>query len=212
MCLSLVNQAKWKQTPVIVVIATAGYAVNSFCGRYFEGNTQISNMLGALTIGILANLYSRLGRHFENAWLDVMEWWQFKMAPRLSKKKRNTWPRPTLSDPESSPVPPEKEPQRAPRKVGYSLAAAAMLPAIFVQVPSGLAANGSLLAGITTANQITGNTTVTTGTTSLGSLDTTAFNVLFSVVQVAIGISVGLFMSALIVYPLGKRRSGLFSF
>ena len=30
--------------------------------------------------------------------------------------------------------------------------------------------------------------------------------------QVAIGITVGLFLSALIIYPLGKRRSGLFSF
>ena len=46
----------------------------------------------------------------------------------------------------------------------------------------------------------------------MGNLDSTAFNVLFSVIQVAIGISVGLFLSALIVYPLGKRRSGLFSF
>ncbi|KFA76008.1 hypothetical protein S40288_00326 [Stachybotrys chartarum IBT 40288] len=213
MCLSIVNQAKWKQTPVMVVMATAGYAVNSFCGRYFEGNTQISNMLGALTIGLLANLYSRLGRHFDNAWLDVVEWWQFRVLPRFSKKKRkNSWPLPSMSDPESSPVPPDEKMQKAPRKVGYSLAAAAMLPAIFVQVPSGLAANGSLLAGITSANQITGNTTVTAGAANIGNLDTTAFNVLFSVVQVAIGISVGLFMSALIVYPMGKRRSGLFSF
>jgi hypothetical protein len=33
-----------------------------------------------------------------------------------------------------------------------------------------------------------------------------------SVVQVAIGITVGFFLAALIVYPVGKRRSGLLSF
>src|ERR1700722_17648338 len=37
-------------------------------------------------------------------------------------------------------------------------------------------------------------------------------NVGYSMIQVAIGITVGLFLSALIIYPLGKRRSGFFSF
>ena len=215
LCLCIVNQAKWRQTPVMTGMALAGFCVNSYCSKYFEGNSQISNMLGALTVGILANLYSRLGRHVENAWLDFVEWWQYKVHPRFSRRRSmnsDTWSLPSLSDPEASSVPPKKE-WRKPRKVGYSLAAAAMLPAIFVQVPSGLAAGGSLLAGITSANQLTGNsTTVDTGPRTIGNLDGTAFNVLFSVIQVAIGISVGLFMSALIVYPLGKRRSGLFSF
>lgn len=215
LCLCLINQAKWKQTPVMLVIALAGFCVNSYCSSYFQENGQISNMLGALTVGILANLYSRLGRHVENAWLDAVDWWRMTVRPRLFRKKRKPcdgWSLPSLSDPESRPGTPEP-PLKQPRKVGYSLAAAAMLPAIFVQVPSGLAAGGSLLAGITTANEITGNsTTVATGTNTLASLDGTAFNVLFKVIQVAIGISVGLFMSALVVYPLGKRRSGLFSF
>lgn len=217
LCLCIINQAKWRQTPVMTLMALAGFLVNSYCSRYFEQNTQISNMLGALTVGILANLYSRLGRHVENFWLDVVEWWEFRMRPRFSKKRSSlhahAWSAPSLSDPESRPGSPEK-PQRAPRKVGYSLAAAAMLPAIFVQVPSGLAAGGSLLAGVTSANALNGNTSAVMDTSArtLGSLDGTAFNVLFSVIQVAIGISVGLFMSALIVYPLGKRRSGLFSF
>lgn len=215
LCLCLINQAKWRQTPVMLVIALAGFCVNSYCSSYFQENGQISNMLGALTVGILANLYSRLGRHVENAWLDAVDWWRMTVRPRLFRKKRKPcdgWSLPSLSDPESRPGTAEP-PLKQPRKVGYSLAAAAMLPAIFVQVPSGLAAGGSLLAGITTANEITGNsTTVATGTSTLASLDGTAFNVLFKVIQVAIGISVGLFMSALVVYPLGKRRSGLFSF
>jgi uncharacterized membrane protein YjjB (DUF3815 family) len=215
LCLCIINQAKWKQTPVMTVMALAGFCVNSYCSKYFENNSQISNMLGALTVGILANLYSRLGRHVENAWLDVVEWWEHQVRPRFSSSRRresDAWSLPSMSDPESSAVPPSKQ-WRQPRKVGYSLAAAAMLPAIFVQVPSGLAAGGSLLAGITSANQLTGNsTTVDTSAKTIGNLDGTAFNVLFSVIQVAIGISVGLFLSALIVYPLGKRRSGLFSF
>jgi hypothetical protein len=48
--------------------------------------------------------------------------------------------------------------------------------------------------------------------TSETDLNTIVFNVGYSMIQIAIGITVGLFLSALIVYPLGKRRSGLFSF
>jgi hypothetical protein len=43
-------------------------------------------------------------------------------------------------------------------------------------------------------------------------MNSVVLNVGYSMIQVAIGITVGLFLSALIVYPLGKRRSGLFSF
>ena len=126
LCLCIINQAKWKQTPVMTVMALAGFCVNSYTSRYFEGNSQISNMLGALTVGILANLYSRLGRHVENFWLDVLEWWEFKMRPRFTRRKRpssDTWTLPSMSDPESRPGSPER-PHRQPRKVGYSLAAA----------------------------------------------------------------------------------------
>ncbi|KAL7942527.1 DUF1212 domain-containing protein [Trichoderma barbatum] len=205
LCLCIINQAQWKQTPVMTIMSLAGFCVNSYSSQYFESNSQISNMLGALTIGILANLYSRLGRHVQNAWLDLVEWWQARVQPRFSKKKQMM---PPVPDEESSTGSPPDQPQRLARKVGYSLAAAAMLPGIFVQVPSGLAANGSLLAGINSANLLNKNESSSGGS----QLDGTAFTVLLSVIQVAIGISVGLFMSALIVYPLGKRRSGLFSF
>jgi hypothetical protein len=56
------------------------------------------------------------------------------------------------------------------------------------------------------------NTISQVSVTSAADLNTIVFNVGYSMIQVAIGITVGLFLSALIVYPLGKRRSGLFSF
>lgn len=216
LCLCIVNQAKWRQIPAMLVMSLAGFVVNSYTGRYFKGGGgQISNMLGALTVGILANLYSRLGRHADNFCLDVRDWWRKNVTRRYFSRRSNKsdlWTG-TISDDESATAESIKnEKLESRRMVGYSLAAAAMLPAIFVQVPSGLAAGGSLLAGITSANEATGNKTISTSGASLGGVDSTAFNVLLMVVQVAISLSVGLFMSALIVYPLGKRRSGLFSF
>lgn len=108
LCLTVINQAKWKQTPVMIMIAFAGYVVNFFSARRFPAAPQISNTLGALTVGVLGNLYSR---------------------------------------------------------VHHGVAAAALIPAIFVQVPSGLAATGSLLAGLSTADQLTNTTTYANGTT-----------------------------------------------
>ncbi|MCJ1472634.1 hypothetical protein MMC13_001283 [Lambiella insularis] len=161
-CLVVINQGKWKQMPVMLLISFAGYVVNFFSARRFASNVQVSQTLGALVIGLMGNVYSRFWR---------------------------------------------------------GLSAAALLPAIFVQVPSGLAASGSLISGLTSANQITngtgGTTTVSNGTQAgSGGIDvnTTVFNVGYSMVQVAIGITVGLFLSSLIIYPFGKRRSGLFSF
>jgi uncharacterized membrane protein YjjB (DUF3815 family) len=93
-----------------------------------------------------------------------------------------------------------------------------LLPAIFVQVPSGLAATGSLLSGLSTANQLTNSTNHVNGTSTVSvsqsdtNLDTIVYNVAASMINIAVGITVGLFFATLIVYPLGKRRSGLFTF
>ncbi|EPQ62626.1 Bgt-4333 [Blumeria graminis f. sp. tritici] len=193
--LCIINQAKWKQTPAMLIIGFAGYIVNFFSAQKFPSSAQISNALGAFAVGVLGNLYSRM-RH--------------------------------------------------------GVAAAALLPAIFVQVPSGLAASGSLLSGLSSAQKITNGTSdrnltsQINGTSSVGSddasilhpfhtndsdpsrhyftlpllvsvsspedLNTIVFNVGYSMIQIAIGITVGLFMSALLIYPFGKRRSGLFTF
>ncbi|KAI1984190.1 hypothetical protein LOZ53_005571 [Ophidiomyces ophidiicola] len=153
MCLIMIHQAKWTQTPVMLMISVAGYAVTFFSAKRFPDNTQVASALGAFVIGVLGNLYSRL-RH--------------------------------------------------------GLAVAAMLPAIFVQVPSGLAASGSLVAGLAFANGINGNSTaLDIGTSKV--YGGVVFDLAYGMVQISISISGGLFLAALVVYPLGKRRSGLFS-
>jgi len=215
MCLIIINQAKWKQAPVMMIISFAGYMASFYSGKRFNSTTYVSNTLGALVIGVMANLYSRTGKAIENFFIDIWEdrlrlpvkrrlkqlgIWRSRVKPfhrRLSEAEQG---RSTSSDAESVHV-------RRARRVGYSLAAAAMLPAIFVQVPSGLAVQGSLLTGISTAEEITKNSTLygDQGNTS-------ALTFGYRVVEVAIGITVGLFLSAIIVYPFGKRRSGLFSF
>lgn len=133
--------------------------VNYFSGLRFSAAPQVANTLGALTVGVLANLYSR---------------------------------------------------------VRHGVAAATLIPAIFTQVPGGLASTGGLLSGLTTANKITNSTHSVNGTSSVTydstEMNSVVFNVAASMIQIAIGIAVGLFLSSLIIYPLGKRRSGLFSF
>ncbi|KAJ5106036.1 hypothetical protein NUU61_003383 [Penicillium alfredii] len=169
-CLAIVNRAKWKQIPIMMVISLAGYVVSYFSSKRFYSNTQVSNALGAFVIGVMGNFYSRL-RH--------------------------------------------------------GLAAAAMLPAIFVLVPSGLAASGSLISGITSAEEMTRSPYGVVNNGTQGFVDAAknlsavearnqsygvVFDIGYGMVQVAIGTTVGLFLAALVAYPLGKKRSGLFSF
>ena len=158
LCLIIINQGKFKQMPAMGIVALSGWVVNHFSALRFASNVQIANALGALAIGVMANLYSR---------------------------------------------------------VRHGLAAAVLLPAIWVQVPSGLAATGSLVSGVASADQIVNRNDTQGGTVDIASttgVNTAVLNVGYSMVQVAIGITVGLFIAALVVYPFGKRRSGLFSF
>lgn len=162
--LVIINKGKWKQLPVMFVIAMSGYTVNFWSTKRIGSNVQVAQTLGAFTIGAMGNLYSRL------------------------------W---------------------------HGHAATAILPAIFVMVPSGLASTGSLITGVQSADQIRGNVTghqaqsgpenANNNAQQAGG-NNAASNLGFGMIQVAIGITVGLFMAALAVYPYGKRRSGLFSF
>lgn len=232
LCLMVVNQAKYKQMPSMTVIAFIGWVVNFHSSKYFKSSAQVSNTLGALAIGIAANVHARFGRHVENWSLDM---WENKLRPHFVKvrklyqrKTHGPVRTPKVERSEYDPTYNGSLPaSRASsvsefiphtRKIGYGLAAAAMLPAIFVQVPSGLSVQGSLVSGLTSADQIVRNSTgnaTTINPAEVGSsttINSIALDVGFSVVQIAIGITVGLFLAALIVYPLGKRRSGLFSF
>lgn len=147
---ALINQAKPKQLPVTVFMGVCGYIANYFSTKRL-GSNQVANTVGAFTIGLLANLYSRL------------------------------W---------------------------HGHAAAAIIPGIFTLVPSGLASSGSIISGLEYAEAVAnGDPSTTSGATSNSSLTSLGYGM----IQTAIGISVGLFVSALIVYPHGKKRSGIFS-
>ncbi|KAI0535121.1 hypothetical protein GGR58DRAFT_480228 [Xylaria digitata] len=147
-------QAKWTQMPAMVVIALAGYTVNFFTSQRFAASPSIAYTFGAFTVGVLANLYSRI-RH--------------------------------------------------------GVAAAVLLPAVYVQVPGGLASTGAITSGLVIAANLTNSTGTATSDTDNTQLNAAVFNVAASMIQIAIGITVGLLMSALIVYPMGKRRSGLWT-
>jgi uncharacterized membrane protein YjjB (DUF3815 family) len=159
-CLLIVNQGRWKQLPMMLFIAEAGYVVTYFVTQRIGSSSQVANTIGAFTIGVIGNLYSRL------------------------------W---------------------------HGHAAISILPGIFVLVPSGLAASGPLLSGVKSAQETRGNVTSAidhSGYSSYGVEDSQLYtaDLGFGMVEVSIGITVGLFIAALLIYPFGKRRSGLFSF
>lgn len=148
--ISLINQANWRQLPVMVIISCTGYVVTYWAGKHFQDSTEFTAALAAFVIGLMGNLYSRI--------------WK-------------------------------------------GLAVSAMLPAIFVQVPSGVASQSSLLSGLQSANQLVNQNGTTTGSTDISS--SMSFGI--TMIQVSIGITVGLFASTLFIYPFGKKKTGLFS-
>ena len=158
LCLLVVNQARPRQAPVALFIASVGYAVNYFSNKRF-GAAQVSNSLAAFTIGCLGNLYSR---------------------------------------------------------IGHGLAFTAVLPSIFVQVPSGIASGSSLVEGLNLANAVLNATANSTyGSTTIASSGAGALQFGYAMIQIAISIALGLFASALVIYiPLcmKEKRTGLLTF
>ena len=157
-CYVIVNQAKWRQIPATLVVTLAGWLVNHFSAERFTTIASLPNALGALTIGLLSNLYSRLG---------------------------------------------------------YGLALEVMHPAIFILVPGSFAASGSLIDGLQSANALTRQSN--NGTDS-GTFDasgrTSALYAGYAMVEIAIGITAGLSVSALLIYPFRKNHGagGLFAY
>lgn len=158
-CYVIVNQAKWRQIPTTLVITLAGWLVEHFSAQRFPSVQSLPNALGALTIGLLSHLYSRLA---------------------------------------------------------HGLAIVVMHPAIFILVPGSFAASGSLVAGLTNANEVTHHTSnVTAPNGAAGTQDkTSALYAAYTMVEIAIGIAAGLSVSALLAYPIQKKTggSGLFSY
>ena len=93
-----------------------------------------------------------------------------------------------------------------------------MVPAILLQVQSGISSAGSLNSGLKVAQSIVegGKKIIADGGTEITTqmfIESGGMGELaYGLVAVAVGISFGLFLSTIVVYPLGKRRSGFFSF
>ena len=75
-------------------------------------------------------------------------------------------------------------------RIWKGMAVSAMLPAIFVQVPSGIASKSSLISGLNTADQITNKSSSNNGGTVTNDASSLSFGA--TMVEVSIGISVGL--------------------
>lgn len=95
---SFTVQAKWTQMPVMIFIALAGFTVNFFTSQRFAASPSIAYTFGAFTVGVLANLYSRI-RH--------------------------------------------------------GVAAAVLLPAVYIQVPGSLASTNAITSGLVVAGNLT---------------------------------------------------------
>jgi uncharacterized membrane protein YjjP (DUF1212 family) len=91
----------------------------------------------------------------------------------------------------------------------HAFAFGSVVAGIMVLVPSGLSAQGGLIAGISTP--IFNNGTIDAQQVYEQNIYQ-SFSVGAQMIQVAVGLSVGLFISALVIYPLGRKNNALFSF
>lgn len=60
--MAISNQAKFSQLPAMALIGSIGYVATYFAGLRFKNATEIAASIGSFVVGILANVYSRLGR------------------------------------------------------------------------------------------------------------------------------------------------------
>ena len=100
-------------------------------------------------------------------------------------------------------------------RFGHGFAVAILYPAIFIQVPGSLAAAGSLIGGIASSDRlIRGNDPTEQAGTGQTHPGTAVLNAGYAAIEIAIGITVGLSVSAFFVYPFRKTKgkSGIFSF
>ncbi|KAK6503280.1 hypothetical protein TWF481_008308 [Arthrobotrys musiformis] len=112
-------------------------------------------------------------------------------------------------------------------RVVHQAAFTAMVPAILLQVQSGIASSGSLMSGLTVAMTIVdgrnamlptdaGSVNIAAGENARSGfvVDGGAGQLALGLVAISVAISFGLFLSSVIVYPLGKgkKQSAIFAF
>lgn len=168
----------------MVFISFMGYLVNFLSVDLFHGSFTIAHTLGGFMIGLLGNLYSKFGWQVEHIIYDR----GFGRGNNAGRRRSRIG---------------------LGASQGFALAAAGMVPAMIVQVPSGLANTGIVAAGLQTADAIVRNTTANNQAFPLGELQLDAMPILLQVIQIGISIAMGLSLAALLLYPLGKKRSGL---
>ncbi|WVQ96347.1 hypothetical protein IAU59_003452 [Kwoniella sp. CBS 9459] len=137
---------------VMVIVACAGYVVNFFLTDQIDQSNVVS-AVSAFTLGILGNLYSRLG--------------------------------------------------------GGS-AFPSMVVGILLLVPNAIAAAGGLSASSSGSSSQDDASNVS-GSSSSSEINA-AVVVSIRMVQVGIGLAIGLFAAAAVVYPFGKKRRYIFSY
>ncbi|KAF3761193.1 DUF1212-domain-containing protein [Cryphonectria parasitica EP155] len=92
----------------------------------------------------------------------------------------------------------------------HGFAYATVVASIMALVPGGLAAQGGLVTGITMPLIYTSSNS-SNAQTLWGDNIYRSFSVGGQMIQVALGLAVGVFLSALIVYPFGKKNNALCS-
>lgn len=204
---AILSRAKLRQIPAMVLITFASYAATFVTVNVFNGSFTYANTIGGFVIGLLGNLYPRVGPKVENAIADM-----FRSNNHGSSQDNNTIVLYAADVVESAKG--DFVEITAPSLVagpGYALAAAAMVPAMIVQVPSGLSAVGAVLTGLTAADAIVRNETSNADTGApLGEVQTIGLPVILNVVQIGIAIGFGLTVACLLMYPASSRkRSGI---
>ncbi|KAK6355069.1 hypothetical protein TWF696_004194 [Orbilia brochopaga] len=101
-------------------------------------------------------------------------------------------------------------------RVVHQAAFTAMVPAILLQVQSGIASSGTLMSGLSVAMTIVKGEVKSPTDTGAGNFvtDGGAGELALGLVAISVAISFGLFLSSVIVYPLGKgkKSSAIFAF
>lgn len=219
---ALINRAKWRQIPVMVLITFLSYGATFVSVDLFNGSFTFANTIGGFVIGLLGNIYSRVGTKIERGLGAIFSGSSSSSGDNQTIVIYNG----SASDAGLSrdglvDEAVHQQAARAPTTLSsagialpsFALAAAAMVPAMIVQVPSGLAAVGAVLNGVTTADAIVRNQTSGAAVGApQGEIATIGMSVILNVVQIGISIGFGLSLAAMLTYPaISKKRSGVMS-